>query len=126
SHFVEKQSPLIRQLKPPGLRGHCSRESPFFVSEQFTLYEIFRNGGTVNLDERIIPARAVSVNCICYEILACARFPRYEHSCRRRRHSFDRIIYFQHRLTGTDYPLPVNIIGADEQFFLVEPSGPDG
>ena len=110
-----KRGPLLRQFKPPGLRGHCSRESPLFIPEQFTFYEIFRNGGTVNLDKRIIPARAVSVNRIGYEIFAGARFPRYEHGCRRRRHSLDRIIDFQHGFTGTDYSLPVYIIGADEE-----------
>ena len=66
------------------------------------------------------------MNRICYEILAGTRFPGYENGRRRRRHPLDRIIDFRHRFTGTDYPLPVYIIRADKEFFLIKPSGPDG
>jgi hypothetical protein len=74
AHLVEKDAPLVRQLKTPDFRRYCAREGAPLVSEELTLDEAGGNRRTTQLHKRMIPARTLVVNQSCDELFSGSRF----------------------------------------------------
>ena len=74
SQLVEEQRALVRLLEfaYTGLGG--TGEASFFMAEEFTLQEAFRNGGTIDGQKGVFRARAVLINGASHQFLACAAF----------------------------------------------------
>src|ERR1700730_10361631 len=56
SDFVEKNGALSRQFEFTRLRTHRPGKCPLFIAEQFRLEQFSRQGGAIDLDERLITA----------------------------------------------------------------------
>src|SRR5262249_16424498 len=58
ANFVKKKCAPIGEFESPGFFCYCSRECPFFMTEQFTLHKSGRNWSAVQFHKRPFPATA--------------------------------------------------------------------
>src|SRR6202158_124367 len=68
--LVEKQSAVIRQLKPASLLDERPGESALFVAEQFTFHQTRRNRRAVQADKCALPPRAEITKRSGHQLLA--------------------------------------------------------
>src|SRR5271157_876278 len=68
--LVEKQSAVIRQLKPASLLDKRAGESPLFVAEQFTFHKTRRNRRAVQADKCALSTRAEIMKRSGHQLLA--------------------------------------------------------
>src|SRR5208283_5113477 len=61
--LVEKQSAVIRQLKPASLLDERTGESTFFVAEEFAFHQTRRNRRTVQTNKCAPLPRTEIMNC---------------------------------------------------------------
>src|SRR5271167_3587504 len=70
--LVEKQSAVIRQLKPASLLDERPGESTLFVAEQFTFHQTRRNRRAVQAHKCALTPRAEIMKRSGHHLLACA------------------------------------------------------
>src|SRR5271169_4528738 len=68
--LVEKQSAMIRQLKPAFFLHQGSGESAFFVTEQFTFHQTRRNRRAVQTNKCTLTPRAEIMKRSGHQLLA--------------------------------------------------------
>ena len=71
--------PPVGHLKTADLLRQGAGEGSSLVAEQLAFEEPGRNGGTVQRDERKVPARAQAVNRARHQLLPRAGFPQDQH-----------------------------------------------
>jgi len=69
-YLVEEDGAFVRQVEFAALLLGRPGKGALFVTEKFALDEVFRNGGAVDLDERLAVAPAQPVQCPGHQLLA--------------------------------------------------------
>src|ERR1017187_2564328 len=87
--FIEKQRAAIRGLKASLALGNGARKGASLVPEEFTLQQRRGNRGTVNGYERLLAARAGSMEGLCHHFLPSACLPAKEDGAIHWRHHVD-------------------------------------
>ena len=100
--LVEEERALVRLLEAADAPLVGARERAAFVAEQFTLQEVFRNGGAIDRDERRFGARAVLIDGAGDQLLARARFAPDEHGDRLGGDAANFLAHVVHRLADAD------------------------
>src|ERR1022692_1973963 len=72
--FIEKERSAIRLLKLAFLVRGCSGKRRFAVTEKFAVDKVFGKGGAVDLDERIVLAKALGMDGMRHEFFSGAGF----------------------------------------------------
>src|SRR5690242_9333703 len=63
SDFVEKNSSLIGLLKQATVIRYGTGKSAAHVTEQFAFDQILGNSATIDCHKRLLPSRAIEMNC---------------------------------------------------------------
>ena len=79
AHLVEEQRAAVGLVEAADAIGHGPGEGSLDMAEQFAFQQGFRNGGAIDGDERLVPARAVVVNGAGDHFLAGAAFAGDQH-----------------------------------------------
>src|SRR5215470_1730058 len=80
THFVEKESSLIRELEAAGFSHNRSCKGTFLVPEELALEQAAGDGGAVYLNKRHVTSLAQVVNGAGDEFFSSASFPLYQHA----------------------------------------------
>src|SRR3989442_4564465 len=83
--LVQEDRAAIGLNELADLASRGAGECPFFVPEQLRLDQLLGDGGAVDLDERLLGARALAVDLPGHELLAGAALSRDQHGGVRRR-----------------------------------------
>src|SRR5512147_2991019 len=70
AHFVQKDRSAIGALKTASLLRNRTGEGALFVAEEFAVYESFRNGPAIHLDEGTVLATGQAVDGIRDNLLS--------------------------------------------------------
>ena len=76
SHLVQKKGPAIGCLEETISVSLRSGKGALFVTEEFALHQILRDGAAIYRDKGPVPPRSVFVNKPCRELFTTARFAR--------------------------------------------------
>ena len=74
AHFVQEDGAAVCQFELAFARGDGAGERAFFVTEEFALQQVGRNGRAVHLHEGATCKRTRSVDMRCEQLLARAGF----------------------------------------------------
>src|SRR3990172_1531790 len=77
-HLLQKKRSAVRHLDEPRLIDDSPGKSPFYVSEEFALYEILRNRAAVYSHQKFVFSLAFVVYGARREFLSRAALPAYE------------------------------------------------
>src|SRR3972149_7237126 len=66
---------MISQFKPSNPVLMCPCKSAFYMTKQFTLYKVVRNGRTIYCYKRLIFSGAVIMDSFGYKLLSCPTLP---------------------------------------------------
>ena len=76
--FVQKKRAALGQLKLAEAAVEGAGERALFVAEQFAFEQIARDGGAVDRDEGLVPARRIVMDRLCHQFLAGAALAEYQ------------------------------------------------
>ena len=65
ANLIEKNRALVGQFKQAGLRGIGAAEGALLVAEQFTLHQMFGQGGAIDIHQCIFVPKRGSVDGAC-------------------------------------------------------------
>src|SRR5208283_1509124 len=105
--LVEKQSAVIRQLKPASLLDERPGESTLFVAEQFTFHQTRRNRRAVQADKCALPPRAEIMKRSGHQLLARTGLAMQQHGGTGWRNDRDLFEHFTYSGTLADYVFKV-------------------
>src|SRR5262249_13916311 len=77
--LVQENGAAVGQLEASAAPGDCAGEGALLVAEQLALHQAGREGGAVDLDERLVPALAGRVDGACDQFFAGAGLPGNQH-----------------------------------------------
>src|SRR5271165_5399711 len=101
--LVEKQSAVVRQLKPAALLDERPRESALFVAEQFTFHQTRRNRRAVQTDKCARSPRAEIMKRSGHQLLARTGLAVQQHGGTGWRNDHDLVEHFTYSGTLADY-----------------------
>ena len=84
--LVQEKRAAVGFLNLPGLVFTRPGEGPAPVAEQLAFYQVFRDGGAVDFDERLLGPRTQGVNGVGHQLLAGSAFAVDEHAAVGGRH----------------------------------------
>ncbi len=121
--LVEEKGAALGQLEHALLVGDGARERAAHVAEELALEEVLRQGGAVDGDEGMVPARPLEMDGPGGHLLARPALPRDEHGRVGRGHLLDEDIDLLHRPALADHmlePVAVLEVPLEEHVLLLE------
>src|SRR5690242_5999995 len=79
SDLIQEQRAFVSQVKPSEFSSECSREGPFFVTEQFAFQQAGRDGRAVHFYKGPATPVAVLMDGSRDQFLSCSRFTEQQH-----------------------------------------------
>ena len=100
--FVEEQGPAMRQLESSAPLLHRPGKGPLLVAKELRLQQGFRQGRATDLNQGMLASRAVLMDGIGHQLLACAALSQNQRRGIRAGHQLDLVEHRAHLIVRTE------------------------